>query len=131
MEFDEKGRLVVHDDLDPSSNRNEVNFEDEEMDEDDERENAEIRRGGKRMRISKFEDAKMAKAKANAQKSRKKQKKDNVKALGSAYKSKKSGGDVKKKGQKYEPYAYVPLDGKSYTKKNRGKAVTQMETVVK
>jgi len=131
MEFDEKGRLVVQDDL-ASSKHNKVSFNDDlDLDEDDEAENAEIRRGGKRIKLSKFEDAKMAKAKANAEKSRKKQRQDGVKALGSAYKSKKAGGDVKKKGQAYEPYAYVPLDGKSYSKKNRGKAVNQMATVVK
>lgn len=131
MEFDEKGRLVVQDDM-ASSKKNQVSFNDDlDLDEDDEIENAEIRRGGKRMKMSKFEDAKMAKAKANADKSRKKQKQDGVKSLGSAYKSKKAGGDVKKKSQKYEPYAYVPLDGKSYSKKNRGKAVNQMATVVK
>jgi len=51
--------------------------------------------------------------------------------LGAAYKSKKAGGDVKKKGQKYEPYAFVPLDGRSYSKKNRRVAVEQMSTVVR
>jgi len=125
MEFDDKGRLVVHED---GFNGGQ---DDDTDDEDDAIESAEIRRGGKRMKMSKFEDAKAAKAKANAQRSQKKQTKDNVKALGAAYKSKKAGGDVKKKGQQFEPYAYVPLDGRSYTKKNRGKAVNQMETVVK
>jgi len=129
MEFDDKGRLVIHDDEYTSSskiNKNEDTFDDD--DEDDDIENAQIKRGGKRMKMSKFEDAKLAKAKANKQRSQKKQ---NVKSLGSEYKSKKAGGDVKKKGQKYEPYAFVPLDGKSYTKKNRRKAVDQMGTVVK
>lgn len=51
--------------------------------------------------------------------------------LGDAYKSKKAGGDVKKKGQKFEPYAYVPLDGRSYTKKNRRNAVEQLDSVVR
>jgi ribosomal RNA-processing protein 12 len=51
--------------------------------------------------------------------------------LGSSYKSKKAGGDVKRKGQKYEPYAFMPLDGRSYTKKNRGAMVEQMSTVVR
>lgn len=52
-------------------------------------------------------------------------------ALGDAYKSNKSGGDVKRKGQKLDPYAYVPLDGKSYTKKNRSRAVEQFGTVIR
>ena len=124
MEFDDKGRLVVH--ADDHQTHVDVDIND---DEDDDIENSQIKRGVKRMKLSKFEDAKLARDKSNATKSKKK--KNNIKALGSAYKSKKSGGDVKRKGQKFEPYAYVPLDGKSYTKKNRGLAVNQMETVVK
>jgi ribosomal RNA-processing protein 12 len=51
--------------------------------------------------------------------------------LGASYKSKKAGGDVRKKGQAFEPYAYVPLDGRSYSKKNRRSAVEQMSSVVR
>jgi ribosomal RNA-processing protein 12 len=51
--------------------------------------------------------------------------------IGASYKAKKAGGDVKKKGQKYEPFAFVPLDGRAYTKKNRRLAVEQMSTVVR
>ncbi len=53
------------------------------------------------------------------------------KKLGEAYKSRKAGGDVKKKGQKFDPYAYVPLDGRSYTKKNRRNAVEKLDSVVR
>jgi ribosomal RNA-processing protein 12 len=56
---------------------------------------------------------------------------NNARKLGLPYKAKKAGGDVRKKGQQYDPYAYVPLDGRSYTKKNRRNAVEQMSTVVK
>lgn len=52
-------------------------------------------------------------------------------SLGAAYKSKKAGGDVKRKGQKLEPYAFVPLDGRSYSKKNRRDAVQKMSSVVR
>lgn len=51
--------------------------------------------------------------------------------LGAAYKSKRAGGDVKRKNQKFEPYAFVPLDGRSYSKKNRREAVNQMSSVVR
>jgi ribosomal RNA-processing protein 12 len=51
--------------------------------------------------------------------------------LGEAYKARKAGGDVRKKGQKFDPYAYVPLDGRSYTKKNRRNAVEQLDAVVR
>ena len=57
--------------------------------------------------------------------------KKTTRELGAAYKSKKAGGDVMKKGQTLEPYAYVPLDGKSYTKKNRVRAVSEIATVVR
>jgi ribosomal RNA-processing protein 12 len=50
--------------------------------------------------------------------------------LGQSYEAKKAGGDMKKKGQKYEPYAYVQLDGKRYSRKNRRQAVEQMSSVV-
>jgi ribosomal RNA-processing protein 12 len=49
---------------------------------------------------------------------------------GAAYKAKKAGGDTKKKGQKFEPYAYMQLDGRNYSKKNRRYAVEQMGNVV-
>eukprot|EP00980_Cylindrotheca_fusiformis_P013508 scaffold3450_cov114-Cylindrotheca_fusiformis.AAC.13 len=55
---------------------------------------------------------------------------NNSQKLGSAYKAKTAGGDVKKKGQKYDPYAYVPLNGRSYSKKNRHRAIEQMSGVV-
>jgi ribosomal RNA-processing protein 12 len=63
---------------------------------------------------------------------REKTKKSKGKATqtGLSYKAKKAGGDVKKKGQKYDPYAFVPLDGRIYTRKNRHRAVEQMSEVV-
>ena len=126
MEFDDMGRLVVHEPLD-IDRRSAINAD--EPNAADEEENEELRGGGKRRRVSKFESAKVERAEAIKRKAQKKA--NEPKSLGSAYKSKKAGGDVKKKGQKFEPYAYVPLDGKSYSKKNRGKAVAQMGTVVK
>ena len=116
MEFDEMGKLIIHG-IDTSRNND-----------DDESENAEMSRGGKRIKMSKFENALAARDEAHAKKN---QKKNNVSGLGAAYKSKKAGGDVKKKNQKFEPYAFVPLDGRNYTKKNRGKSVEAMSTVVR
>ncbi|MEM1008894.1 MAG: hypothetical protein AAGJ35_07790 [Myxococcota bacterium] len=58
------------------------------------------------------------------------QKSKQVQGYGAAFKSKKSGGGVKK-GQKFEPYANVPLDGKSYMKKNRRSALEKMTSVVR
>lgn len=122
MEFDDAGRLVVPDDLDDN-----VALAEEGNTLYDGDENDEIKVGGKKRRLSKFESAKVARAEAQ----KKKGSKNQPKALGAAYKSKKAGGDVKRKDQKYEPYAYVPLDGKSYTKKHRRAAVEQMSTVVR
>jgi len=56
--------------------------------------------------------------------------KKRMQELGSAYKSKRAGGDVKTKGQKYEPYAFVPLNGRSFSKRNRRTAIEHMSTVV-
>jgi len=49
---------------------------------------------------------------------------------GASYKSSKAGGDVVKKGHTHQPYAYIPLDGRSYTKKNRRDAVEGFQGVV-
>ena len=123
MEFDDNGKLVVGGD-------DKINFGNGNDDAgEDDAENAEIFRG-KRQKISKFESAVASRNEANAKKNQKKQPKK-TQALGAAYKSKKAGGDVRKKDQKFDPYAFVPLDGKKYTKKTRDKTVEQMATVVR
>jgi ribosomal RNA-processing protein 12 len=48
---------------------------------------------------------------------------------GAAYKNKKAGGDVQRKGQ-LEPYAYIPLNPKLLSKKNKGEAVKTFGAVV-
>lgn len=53
------------------------------------------------------------------------------KKLGDAYKSSKAGGDVRRKGQSFDPFVYLPLDGKNYSKKNRRFAVQQLDKVVR
>jgi ribosomal RNA-processing protein 12 len=50
-------------------------------------------------------------------------------APGATYKSKKAGGDVKRKGQ-LEPYAYVPLNPKMLSKRNKGEAAMTFDAVV-
>ena len=112
MVFNDDGKLVVLD---------------EEHDKAKSEDVEELQDSNKRRRISKLEAAKVARN----EKSSKKQSQHKAPGPGSAYKSKKAGGDVKKKGQKYEPYAYVPLDGRSYSKKNRKTAVEQMSSVVR
>lgn len=69
-------------------------------------------------------------SRSSREKTKKERKQKTSARPGQAYKAKKAGGDTKKKGQKYEPYAYVQLDGRSYTKKNRRQAVEQMGSVV-
>lgn len=39
---------------------------------------------------------------------------------GAEFRSKKAGGDVKRKGATLEPYAYIPLDGRTLTGKKSG-----------
>ena len=125
MEFDESGRLIVRDVIvrDDTEDADDEGVKGMANNDDDD----EMVGPSKRQRVSKFESAKAMRDEAHKQKSKKKQ----PLPLGAAYKAKKAGGDVKKKGQKYEPYAYVPLDGKSYTKKNRRNTVERMSTVIR
>ena len=132
VRFDGQGRIVISDG--PAGVGGGAALADERYDSDDD-ENLELKAGGggKRRRVSKFESVKLAKAerdRSRAKSSRDKQSGGSA-SLGAAYKSKKAGGDVRKKGQKYEPYAYVPLNAKDYTKKNRDKAVSKMGSVVR
>lgn len=113
MEFNEEGKIIVR--------------EDDSDDEKEEHTMTSQHGSYKRRRISKFEAAKVARN----EKSSKKKHSQQTPGYGAAYTSKKAGGDVKKKGQKYEPYAYVPLDGRAYSKKNRKNAVAQMSSVVR
>ena len=125
IHFDNQGRIVISD----VPKAMEVARSNDDNDSDDEEENLELKSGGKRRRISKLESVKSARA--DAATSKKGNKKQQHTSLGAAYKSKKAGGDAMKKNQKYEPYAYVPLNAKDYTKKNRGKAVSKMGTVIR
>jgi len=125
MEFDNSGKLIIGDD-------DKTNFTSMKNDDDDNAENDDIYRSNKRQRVSKYENAVASREESHAKKNKQqKQKQNRIQSLGAAYKSKKAGGDVKKKDQKYEPYAYVPLDGKKYAKKTRSKTVEQMATVVR
>uniref|UniRef100_A0A7S0XQM2 RRP12 HEAT domain-containing protein n=1 Tax=Pseudo-nitzschia delicatissima TaxID=44447 RepID=A0A7S0XQM2_9STRA len=107
MEFDSSGKLVVR----------EVEEEPEQQDDSATVFSSKSRRS-------------LGDRSARTQNSRKDSRKNKTKALGAAYKAKKAGGDSKKKGQKFEPYAYMQLDGRKYSKKNRRQAVEQMGTVV-
>ena len=49
---------------------------------------------------------------------------------GAEYRSKKSGGDVWRKGM-LEPHAYIPLDGRLLSKRNQREAITKFGSVVK
>ena len=110
MEFDSSGKLVVRD------------AEDETEMQDD---------GGT---VHSFKSKRSVSDRStltrNSRKESKKKASKGAPRLGSAYKAKKAGGDTKKKGQKFEPYAYMQLDGRNYSKKNRRHAVEQMSSVV-
>lgn len=118
IEFDESGRLLVKDDSTINIDTGGAAFFD---DDEATNEDGNLVMDNKRQRTNKLE---------NIQRQRNEKKKQITK-LGSSYKSKKAGGDVIRKGQKFEPYAYVPLDGRNFSKRNRRSAVEQMETVVR
>lgn len=109
MEFDDDGKLVVRDDETDEEKKGPV--ADEVL---------ALNNNNKRRRLSELEHE-----------GTKKMKGASTGGLGASYKSKKAGGDVIRKGQKYDPYAYVPLDGRAYSKKNRRSAVEQMSSVVR
>jgi ribosomal RNA-processing protein 12 len=115
IEFDSSGKLIIIDDAEQTHNSMYMT------------ESSVIQKGGT---IGRKESNRGSGSNSNKD-ARRNQKPKNSQKLGSAYKAKTAGGDVKKKGQKYDPYAYVPLDGRSYTKKNRHRAVEQMSTVVR
>ena len=110
MEFDDDGKLVIHDEPDEVPAAPDLTSQ----------------QPHKRQRTSKFQSAKSQRDKKQSKSSGKK-----GKQLGAAYKSRKAGGDVKKKNQKFDPYAFVPLDGRSFSKKNRRTAVESMSSVVR
>jgi len=127
MMFDDHGKLVIKEKARDNDDVNKTAEED-----DDEASSSE--HASKRQRLSKFESAKLERDEEMRRKHSQisaSQRKQNIRDLGSAYKSKKAGGDVKRKDQKFEPYAYVPLDGRRYTKKNRSNTVAEMATVVR
>ena len=129
MQFDNQGRIIISEGLQKVIGCKGAT-DDMNSDNDDD-ENLQFKAGGdKRRRVSKFESVKVAKAERDAANARQQTNKPKP-SIGSAYKSKKAGGDVKKKGQKYEPYAYVPLNARDYSKKNRSNAVSKMGTVVR
>jgi ribosomal RNA-processing protein 12 len=115
IEFDSSGKLIIIDDAEQTRNSMHMT------------ENSVIQKGGTIGR----KESNRGSGSNSIKDARGNQKPKNSRKLGSAYKAKAAGGDVKKKGQKYDPYAYVPLDGRSYTKKNRHLAVEQMSTVVR
>ena len=131
VHFDNQGRIVISDGMPKHGGTHQDGGGNAEHYESDDDENRELKAGGggKRRRISKLESVKLAKAERIGKKQ--KAKNDSAGSIGGAYKSKKAGGDVKKKGQQYEPYAYVPLNAKDYTKKNRSNAVKKMGSVVR
>lgn len=135
MEFDDDGKLLVadHDDDDDSGNMTKASMKSHKHNKN----NNNTQNNHQKTHISKFENAKRKREETHLQKSQSKAKRDlqsnnqNNKPLGAEFKSKKAGGDVKKKTDTFEPYAYVPLDGKSYTKKNRASSVVRMSSVVR
>jgi ribosomal RNA-processing protein 12 len=121
MMFDDDGKLVVRDDDD---DRKSTTVEMDEI--------IPMQGHNKRRRLMSSSSSLHSKGQSSqGSKPKKKNSNKNVPSIGASYQSKKAGGDVKKKGQIYEPYAYMPLDGRAYTKKHRRTTVEQMATVVR
>ena len=127
MMFDDDGKLVVRDD-DDDDDRKSTTVEMDEI--------IPMQGNNKRQRLMSSSSSLQSRGQTShnsggLNKAKKKNSNKNVPSVGASYKSKKAGGDVKKKGQVYEPYAYMPLDGRAYTKKHRRTTIEQMSTVVR
>jgi len=134
MEFDDMGRLVVGDGMGGTIG-DQLEEEVKDIIDNDLMEAARSREemnknqsgGGLGSGMMRYEKAK----EKDEENRRKRQRVDKRSQPGAEFRSRKAGGDVRKKGAKFEPYAYIPLDGKQYTKKHRGKEVMKMAHVVK
>jgi ribosomal RNA-processing protein 12 len=151
LEFDADGRLLIPNDDDFSVDNDVNNYGDDDHAMNDNatykssksmKSNASSRsKKGKQLENHTNSNKRMSKLEQTRQRMQEQHQKKNASnnnnkqlkksQLGAAYKSSKAGGDVKRKNQKYEPYAFVPLDGRTYTKKHRAGAVQQMEGVVR
>ena len=80
--------------------------------------------------ISEIETSENKNNNANNNNNNNKRKKLNLKEPGIEYKSKKSGGDVWKKGM-LEPHAFIPLDARLLSKKHYKEAIDHFGVVVK
>ena len=109
LEFDPSGKLVVKAEFGKAMMGASVSFEDHRT-----------RSEGYKRRRSNVHQCAVAKMR----------KKSDSSAVAHSHKSKLARGDSKKKGQKFEPYTYMPLDGKCYSKKNRRNTVKQMDGVI-
>jgi ribosomal RNA-processing protein 12 len=117
MEFDDDGKLVVRDD---DADRGNTKMEMDVM-------HVKSARSNSNSNNKRDRDGDSARGQSVNKNNKRTKRQD----LGAAYRSKKAGGDVKRKDQQFEPYAFVPLDGRAFSKKNRRSAVEQMATVVR
>ena len=140
MEFDDKGRLIVGDGMEGEGFGGGGGDNDDDDDDDDDDEDLHQKLDKKMSQFmadgnnqaSQNRPMKYEKAQEKMKEGDKKRRKTDAKnAPGAAFKSKKAGGDVRRKGDKFEPFAYIPLNGKEYTKKHKGKAVESMSHVVR
>lgn len=129
MMFDDDGKLVVRDDDSDDDDRKSTTVEMDEI--------LPMQGNHKRQRLMSSSSSSLQSTGQSSQsngglsKMKKRNSNKNVPSIGASYQSKKAGGDVKKKGQIYEPYAYMPLDGRAYTKKHRRTTIEKMSTVVR
>ena len=147
LEFNEQGKLVVHDAVmeggkgggEAPATPKGMNYKDmmaeDAIESDDEDEKKKGKKGFGANKRQRGADGKPKKEKhrnvsrKEAQQQQHQQQQKNQ-TPGTAYRSKKAGGDVKRQGQ-LEPYAYIPLNAKSLlSKKTKGEAAASFGAVV-
>jgi hypothetical protein len=114
FEFDEAGRLVLHDD-------------DDDDDDDGGGDGGDGKEGGDKLGRGGDQGARAPARAARAREPRSEKRKPE--AIGAAYRSAKAGGDMRRAGQP-DPFAYVPLQAKHMNRRNRRQAVEHFKDVV-
>lgn len=137
MEVSNDGRLIIHDDVILKKKKTSSNPLDRDDDVDSEEEEGETMRNDiakemQKIGFEKFDNNPKSKDRQHQlqQQGNKKRKQERDLESGREYRSKKAGGDVKKKGQ-LEPFAYIPLNPKLMAKRNKRQHVEKYQKTIR
>mmetsp|Transcript_42028 Transcript_42028/g.73064 ORF Transcript_42028/g.73064 Transcript_42028/m.73064 type:complete len:174 (+) Transcript_42028:3-524(+) len=133
IKVNEDGRLVIPEDSESEAEGEKpLHFLEDDSDDDNRR-----KKGGDKRKRGRDDDDGGGGAEKGATSSKNKQNQKSKKAKaaaaaapGAKFRSEKAGGDVRRRGDALQPYAYLPLDGKMLSKKRSKGAKDQYRSVV-